>query len=133
MKRILAFITWFGLITSLFGFCAAYWAVTRYDPRAYHYSFTSLGVIAAMYGFYQAFKTIRMWKVEVGNAALAIIFTSVGLASTIYGFVQAYRGIRMATSGVGHILLIVIVASGLSAAMYGFWHGYKVIIKEFRR
>jgi hypothetical protein len=133
MKRFLAFITWSGLIASLFGFSLAYWAISQYQPYAYHYFFTSLGLISAMYGFYQAFRTIRKGKVEVGNAPLALILTSAGLAATIYGFLQAYRRIFMAASGIGQIISIVLVTAGVGAAMYGFWRGYGVIIREFRR
>jgi uncharacterized membrane protein len=112
----------------------AYWAITRFEPRAYHYILTSLGLIAAIYGFYQAFKTIRLWKIVVGNALIAFLFTTAGLISTIYGFTQAYRGTLMATTTeLVRILSIVLVTAGLGGALYGFWRGYKVIIAELRR
>src|SRR4030042_3250016 len=98
MKKLFMFLTGFGFIISLFGFFMAYWAITRFEPRAYHYILTSLGFIAAIYGFYQAFKTIRLGKIEVGNALISLLFISAGLISTIYGFVQAYRGMLVVTN-----------------------------------
>jgi hypothetical protein len=133
MKKFFIFLTGFGLIASLFGFFMAYWAITRFEPRAYHYILTSLGLIAAIYGFYQAFKTIRLWKIEVGSALIAILFTSAGLISTIYGFVQAYRGMLVVTNNLVQVISTALVTVGFVGALYGFWCGYKIIIKELRR
>lgn len=133
MKRLFIFITGFGLIASLFGFFMAYWAITRFEPRAYHYILTSLGLIASWYGFYQAFKTIRLWKIKVGNALVALLFTTAGLISTIYGFTQAYRGMLVVKNNHVQVISTALVTVGFVSALYGFWRGYRVIIPELRR
>ena len=133
MRKLLHSITWFGLVASAVGFCAAYGVIHRFEPRTYHYVLTSLGLLAAGYGFYQALRTIRMGRVEVGHAPLALALTSAGLASTIYGFVQAYRGIVLVSSGPARALGLALVTAGLAGALYGFWRAYRVILGEWRR
>lgn len=133
VRRLLLAVTWSGLLASLFGFLAAYWAISRFAPRAYHYVFTSLGLAASAYGFYQAFRTIRRWRVSVGNAPVALGFTSAGLVSAVYGFVQAFRGILIGTSGSGRMLAVALVTTGLAGALYGFARAFQVIIEESGR
>jgi uncharacterized membrane protein YidH (DUF202 family) len=133
MRKLLYFVTLLGVAASAVGFGAAYWAIHRFEPRTYHYVLTSLGLFAAGYGFSQAFRTIRIRRVEVGNARLALALTSAGLASTVYGFVQAYRGTLLVSCGPGRALGLALVTVGLAGALYGFWRAYRVILEEWRR
>jgi hypothetical protein len=130
MRKLLITIVVCGLAASVLGFSVAYWAITRFEPRIYHYLLTSLGLVSAMFGFCQAFRAIRTGRISVERPLLAMGFISAGLISTLYGFWQAFRGVLMIRVEWTRTVSVCLVTAALLAALYGFWRGYRVIVRR---
>lgn len=132
MRKCLTIIAVCGLVASLLGFAVAYWAISRFEPRLYHYLLASLGFISTLYGFYQAFRAIRTGQMSVERPQLALGFISAGLVSMLYGFWQAYRGLLMIHAAWIRVMSICLVTIALLAALFGLWRRYQSIVRELR-
>jgi len=128
MKKLSVILVSLGLAASLFGFGVSYWAVTRFEPRVYHYFFITLGLLATICGFYQAFRAIRLSRITVRGPLLALSVNSTGMVTTLYGFGQAFRGLHRLPQGWESTAGFLLVAIGMACALYGFLRAYKLII-----
>lgn len=132
MKKLSVSSVALGLGATIFGFGVSYWAVTEFEPRTYHYVFITAGLVAAIYGFCQGFRAIRLGRISVRRPFIALLMNTLGMVATLYGFSQAFRGLHYLPHSWAATISFLLVAIGLAGALFGFIRAYILIVTMLR-
>jgi hypothetical protein len=92
----------------------------------------TIGLIAAAYGFIQAYRAITAWRLMPGNPWVASVMTTAGLVSSAYGFVWAYRGLGIVSDSTIRLAAYFLVGAGALGAVFGFVKAYGTIWRQSR-
>ena len=132
VRRILYSVTFGGLAASLFGFVMAYKWLPRSGEMLVGYILVSLGVIAAMYGFLQAYRGIKEWRIASVTPWVAFLIITAGMISSGYGLRWAFKGLGTVSDPTTQVASMVFVGMGALAALIGFVIAYRTVWKQKR-